>query len=129
MHQWQQHQRLRMMFSRKSRELNLILSSLLSAICTSQAYQIFNFVVNINFFFLFFQCWSSRLEKKRAFLSIMLKLTHKSVDNQTTSIPPPSKIARLKISKQKKTAGIWQLTKSIKTKSRDNNLLISCCNY
>ena len=47
--------RLRMMFTRKSKELNLILSSLLSAICTSQAYQIFNFVVNMNFF-LFFQC-------------------------------------------------------------------------
>ena len=42
--------RLRMMFTRKSKELNLILSSLLSAICTSQAYQIFNFVVNMNFF-------------------------------------------------------------------------------
>lgn len=28
-----------MMFTRKSRELNLILSSLLSAICTSYAYQ------------------------------------------------------------------------------------------
>ena len=47
--------RLRMMFTRKSKELNLILSSLLSAICTSYAYQIFNFVVNMNFF-LFFQC-------------------------------------------------------------------------
>ena len=42
--------RLRMMFTRKSKELNLIPSSLLSAICTSQAYQIFNFVVNMNFF-------------------------------------------------------------------------------
>lgn len=39
-----------MMFTRKSKELNLILSSLLSAICTSQAYQLFNFVVNTNLF-------------------------------------------------------------------------------
>lgn len=39
-----------MMFTRKSKELNLILSSLLSAICTSQANQIFNFVVNMNLF-------------------------------------------------------------------------------
>lgn len=39
-----------MMCTRKSKELNLILSSLLSAICTSQAYQLFNFVVNTNLF-------------------------------------------------------------------------------
>lgn len=101
--------RLRMMFTRKSKELNLILSSLLSAICTSYAYQIFNFVVNMNFF-LFFQCWSSKLEKKRAFLSIMLKLTHKIVDNQTTSIPPlkNSKTENIKNRKKQQEFGNYQ---------------------
>lgn len=93
------------MFTRKSKELNLILSSLLSAICTSQAYQIFNFVVNMNLFSIL-SVLIFKIREKRAFLSIMLKLTHKSVDNQTTSIPPLKNSKTENIKNGKKTTGI-----------------------